>query len=186
MRDVPRTMKTISKRIFKSLPAAAETVFSADTYLDCLHSPKSAERDRRGCGECFMVNGLNMHRPTDWNGFLTNDENKKVLIHLLLDHWSSRDMMEEILRRPVIFIEAGQAFKIGCNAGVISQELLPEICSKHEETDVRVIITYSTSKTKGLTSQQSESEQKTLTFSSSSCIMQSHQLSTSALTWEID
>lgn len=107
MRDVPQTMKSISELIFKSLPAAAETVFSTDTYLDRLHSPKSAERDRRGCGERFMVNGLSLHRPTDWNGFLTNDENKKALIHLLLDHWSSQDMIEDIIRRPVIFVEAG-------------------------------------------------------------------------------
>ena len=140
MSDVPRTMKAISERTFKSLPAAVETVFSTDTYIDRLYSPKSAERDRRGCGEHFIVSGLNVHRPADWKGFLTNDENKKAFIHLLLDHWSSHDMMENIIRRPVIFIEAGQAFKIECNAGVVSKELLPEICSKHEETDVRVII----------------------------------------------
>ena len=133
-------MKAISERTFKSLPAAVETVFSTDTYIDRLYSPKSAERDRRGCGEHFIVSGLNVHRPADWKGFLTNDENKKAFIHLLLDHWSSHDMMENIIRRPVIFIEAGQAFKIECNAGVVSKELLPEICSKHEETDVRVII----------------------------------------------
>jgi len=49
-------------------------------------------------------------------------------------------MMEEILRRPVIFIEAGKAFKIESHAGVMSKELVPEICSNHEETDVRLII----------------------------------------------
>ena len=96
---------------FKSLPAAAETAFSTDTYIGRLYSPKSAERDRRGCGKRFIVNGLNVHRPTDWKGFLTDDENKKALIHLLLDHWSSHDMMEDIIRRPVIFIEAGQSFQ---------------------------------------------------------------------------
>ena len=140
MSEVPRTMKAISERTFKSLPAAAETVFSTDTYLDRLKSPKSAERDRRGCGECFIVKGLNVHRPADWKGFLTNDENKKSFIHLLLNHWSSQDMMEDIIQRPVIFIEAGKAFKIECKAGEMSKELLPEVCSNHEETDVRVII----------------------------------------------
>ncbi|KAL7404873.1 hypothetical protein ABVT39_020258 [Epinephelus coioides] len=105
-RDVPQTMKTISEHTFKSLPAAAETVFSTDTYVDRVYSPKSVETDRRGCGERFMVSGLNVHRPAGWNGFLTNDENKKAFTHLLLNHWSSPDMMEDILRRPVIFIEA--------------------------------------------------------------------------------
>lgn len=46
MHDAPQTMRTISEFIFKSHLAAAETVFSTDTYLDHLYSPKSAERDR--------------------------------------------------------------------------------------------------------------------------------------------
>ena len=46
--------QTISQRIFGSLPAAAETIFSTDSYVDRLHSPKSAERDRRGCDEKFI------------------------------------------------------------------------------------------------------------------------------------
>ena len=83
------TMKTISLRIFGSLPGAAETIFSTDSYVDRFHSPKSAERDRRGCGEKFIVEVLNIRRPVDWKAFLTNDENKKSFIHLLLEHWSS-------------------------------------------------------------------------------------------------
>ena len=79
-------MKTISQRIFGSRPAAAETIFSTDSYVDRLHSPKSAERNRRGCGEKFIVEGLNIHRPVDWKAFLTNDENKKSFMHLLLEH----------------------------------------------------------------------------------------------------
>ncbi|KAL2095547.1 hypothetical protein ACEWY4_007695 [Coilia grayii] len=71
---------------------------------------------------------------------ITRSEEQKALVHLLLNHWSSQDMMENVLQRPVIFIEAGQAYRIECNDGVMSKELLPEICSKHEETDVRVII----------------------------------------------
>ena len=49
-------------------------------------------------------------------------------------------MMEEIVRRSIIFIEAGQAFKLTCLDGVTSVEHLPEICSSHEETDVIIII----------------------------------------------
>ena len=49
-------------------------------------------------------------------------------------------MMEEIVRRPIIFIEGGQALKLACHDGVTSVEHLPEICSIHKETDVRIII----------------------------------------------
>ena len=75
--------QTISQRIFGSLPAATETIFSTDSYVDRLHSPKSAERNRRGYGEKFIVEGLNIHRPVDWKAFLTNDENKTSFKHLL-------------------------------------------------------------------------------------------------------
>ena len=140
MKDVPPTMKTISQRIFGSLPAAAETMFSTDCYVDRLHSPKSAERNRRGYGEKFIVEGLNIHRPVDWKAFLTNDEIKKSFMHLLLQHWSSPSIMEDIVRRPIIFIEGGHAFKLACHDGVTSVEHQPEICFSHEETDVRIII----------------------------------------------
>ena len=49
-------------------------------------------------------------------------------------------MMEEFVRRPIIFIEGGQAFKLACHGGVTSVEHQPEICSSHEETDLRIII----------------------------------------------
>ena len=49
-------------------------------------------------------------------------------------------MMEEIVRRPIIFIEGGQVFKLACLGGVTSVEHLPEICSSHEDTDVRISI----------------------------------------------
>ena len=103
MKDVPQAMQAISQRILNSLPAAAEIVFSTDTYTDRLHSPKSAERDRRGCGERFIVHGLNIHRPADWKAFLTNNENKKSFINLLLRQWSSADMMEAILEKNIGF-----------------------------------------------------------------------------------
>ena len=140
MKDVPPIMKTISQRIFGGLPAAAETIFSTDSYVDRLHSPKSAERNRRGCGEKFIVEGLNIHRPVDWKAFLTNDKNKKSFMHHLLEHWSSPSVMEEIVRRLIMFIEGGQAFKLACHDGVTSVEHQSEIYSSHEETDVRIII----------------------------------------------
>ena len=140
MKSVHPTKKTISQRIFGGLPAAAEIVFSTDSYVARLHLPKSAERDRRGSGERFIVEGLDIRRPVDWKAFLTNDENKKSFIHLLLEQWGSPSIMEESVRRPIIFIEGVQAFKLDCLDGVISVEHLPEICSGHEETDVRIII----------------------------------------------
>ena len=60
----------------------------------------------------FVVNSLNIRLPADWNIFLTNDENKTTLIYLLLDHWSSQEMVGAILIRPFNFVEVGQAFRV--------------------------------------------------------------------------
>jgi len=46
-------------------------------------------------------------------------------------------MMEEIIRKPIIFIEGGQEFKLACHDVV---EWQPEIYSSQEETDVRIIV----------------------------------------------
>ena len=140
MKDVPFTMKSISERIFHSIPEAAEIIFSTDTYVDRYLSPKSAERDRRGCGERYVIDGLNMHCPVDWKTFLTNDDNKKSFINLLLRHWSSFDMTERLLEKPMIFIEGGQAYKMTVVNGKTMKEHMPEVSSTHEETDVRIIL----------------------------------------------
>lgn len=116
MSNVPPTMKTISQRIFASLPKSTELIFSTDTYCERLESPKSAERNLRGCGERYIVEGINVRRPHDWGTFLTNDENKRSFIRLLRDHWSSPDMAEEISQRALIFIEDGQAYKISSSS----------------------------------------------------------------------
>jgi hypothetical protein len=42
------------------------------------------ERQRRGCGE-------KLRKPVSWKEFLTNDENKKQLIQVLLKVWSSSE-----------------------------------------------------------------------------------------------
>ena len=140
MSNVPPTMKTISERIFASLPKAAVVIFSTDTYVDRLRSPKSAERNSRGCGDCYIVEGINVRRPPDWNNFLLNDENKRSFIHLLRLHWGSSDMANEISQRTIIFIENGQAYNISSHDGHTSTMLLPEIDSNLEETDTRIVL----------------------------------------------
>ena len=47
-------------------------------------SIKTQER-LRGCGEQFLLNESATHKPKDFKGFLSNDENKRQLSKLLLD-----------------------------------------------------------------------------------------------------
>ena len=67
---------------------------------------------------------------------------------------------------PITFIEGGQAFKLACHDGVTSVEHQPEICSSHEETDVRIIIYIKyIQTTMSHIKKTSGSEQRTLTSS---------------------
>ncbi|XP_032885974.1 cadherin-related family member 2 [Amblyraja radiata] len=61
------------------------------------------------CAEKRIIKGGKTKKPRGWKQFLTNDENKKQLIELLLDVWSEHDMAKRLHGRKVIFIKEGEA-----------------------------------------------------------------------------
>ena len=62
-------------------------IFSTDSYHP--DSIKTQERQRRGCGEQFILDGSATRKPKDFKAFLTNDTNKKQLCEVLLKVWGS-------------------------------------------------------------------------------------------------
>ena len=57
-------------------------IFSTDMYHP--NSVKAVERLRRGSAAKLIVGGENTKKPKEWKSFLTNNENKKQLIEVLL------------------------------------------------------------------------------------------------------
>ena len=103
---------------------------------------KSSERTRRGCAEKMVIKGgkTRPKRPSDWKQFLTNDENKKQLIQVLLDVWSKHDMAKSRAKRlygnKMIFIKEGEAQLLTSQNGreTLCSEI-PSLNSTQEETD---------------------------------------------------
>ena len=73
---------------------------------------KAVEGLRRGSEPKLIVGGENSKKPKEWKSFLTNVENKKQLIEVLLAVWSSDSFKENIKDRVVVLVCEGEACKI--------------------------------------------------------------------------
>ena len=100
MTDVPDNFKGISEKVFSMIPGRGDVIFSTDMYSP--QSIKASERKRRGCGQQLLMKGVAMKRPSDWRGFLSNDQNKKQFARILLDVWSEDEFSSHLKDRKVI------------------------------------------------------------------------------------
>jgi len=83
--DIPETFKRISLKLLNQLPQHGDVIFSTDMYLR--DSVKCQERQRRGCGDTLLIEGINTRRPADFKSFLKNDLNKQQLFALMHKVW---------------------------------------------------------------------------------------------------
>lgn len=97
LKEMPAYFHDICIKIHNGVLSKCDVIFSTDMYKP--DSGKSSERTRRGCAEKMMIKGGKTKRPSDWKQFLTNDENKKQLIQVLLDVWSKHDMAKSRAKR---------------------------------------------------------------------------------------
>ena len=75
-------------------------IFNTDMYRP--DSVKAVERLRKGSAAKLIVGGENTEKPKEWKPFLTNNENKKQLIEVLLAVWSINSFKDSIRDRVVI------------------------------------------------------------------------------------
>ena len=97
LKEMPAYFHDICIKIHNGVLSKCDVIFSTDMYKP--DSGKSSERTWRGCAEKMMIKGGKTKRPSDWKQFLTNDENKKQLIQVLLDVWSKHDMAKSRAKR---------------------------------------------------------------------------------------
>ena len=84
--QVPGNFKGIAEKIFSIMVKKPFIISSTDTYHPNL--VKAVEQLRRGSASKLIVGGENTKKPKEWKSFLTNNENKKELIEVLLAVWS--------------------------------------------------------------------------------------------------
>ena len=99
------------------------------------------ERSRHGCGEKLLIKGENTWKPRDWKTFLSNADNKRQLISVLLKVWGSDKLAYKLKNRHVICIREGDAFLLPSEDGKKTEIIeIQELSSSQEETDSRVIL----------------------------------------------
>ena len=133
LKPVPDTFKRISEKIYDNLPRG-DVLVSTDMYWE--NSIKTLERQRRGCGERFIVKGENTRKPYDWKSFLSNSENKEQLIEMIFKVWSSVEFSAKLNDRKFIMIKHGEAFELTTGGN----QIIPCLTSNQEETDSRVVL----------------------------------------------
>ena len=69
-------------QVIKSIPCQFTSIFLVcDTY--CVKSIKAAERVSRGQGKRYVLRSPDMTKPTDFDDFLRNGDNKRMLLDLI-------------------------------------------------------------------------------------------------------
>ena len=83
--NLPHTFGGICLQILDLMVSNKRFFFSTDSCHP--DSIKTQERQRRGCGEQFILDGSETRKPKDFKTFLTNDANKRHLCEVLLKLW---------------------------------------------------------------------------------------------------
>ena len=87
IKEIPGNFRQISEKLFSMISQKVDVIFSTDVYKE--DSVKSMESNRRGSSEKLLLQGENTKKPADWKAFLTNEGNKKQLVHVLLNAWDN-------------------------------------------------------------------------------------------------
>ena len=80
--NLPPTFGGFCLKILNLMVSKKSFVFSTDSHRP--DSIKMQERQRRGCGEYFILDWSATRKPEDFKVFLTNDANKNQLCEVLL------------------------------------------------------------------------------------------------------
>lgn len=139
IKEIPSNFRQISEKLFTMTSQKVDVIFSTDMYKE--NSVKSMERSRRGSSEKLLLQGENTKKPADWKSFLTNDENKKQLVQVLLSAWANDIYAKKLQGRKVVLICEGDAYCYTSEDGIKTERtMLDGIKSTQEETDTRIIL----------------------------------------------
>ena len=136
--NVPENFALIAEKIFDIKSQNQSVIFSTDMYKP--DSVKSMERLRRGKSKQLLIASPRTKKSADWKQFLMNDGNKKRLVEILLEVWSSQTFAHKLGNRILTLICDGKATEIKTKEHKVMTTEIPELESNQEETDTRVIL----------------------------------------------
>ena len=136
LKELPENFRGICHKIFDLITKNADFIFSTDMYHE--HSIKSMERSRCSCGEKPLIKEENTRKPRDWKTSLSNADNKRQLISVLLKVWGSDKLAYKLKNGHVICIREDDALLLSSEDGKKTEITeIQELSSSQEETDSR-------------------------------------------------
>ena len=136
---IPDTFEEVFERVFTLLPKTQRVDFVTDCYYD--HSIKAFKRRHRGMSPTFLLSGPKTKTPRDWKSFMSNDENKTLLIKLLLSEWKKPKYASRLRGRQLFFACGEECFCLSSDDSIGVQALPEEdLFSFQEEADTRIIL----------------------------------------------
>ena len=111
-----------------------------DSYQDI--SIKNTERSQRAqTGNLRVkISRPDQKCPQQWQKFLANSENKLELIRFIRQEWTSDRFATQLNGIEIYITSQTDCHLLVSSNGHISSQLVPELCSCHEEADVRLIL----------------------------------------------
>ena len=117
----------------KSIPRQFTSIYLVrDTY--CAKSIKAGERLSRDQGKRYVLRSQDMKIPSDFDDFLGNGNNKRMLLDLTEE--SLVEGREKLGPRKIFFSNVEYC----CFTDTSQTHLIPELASDHKEPDTRELI----------------------------------------------
>ena len=127
-----KSIRGLAWYVIKSIPLQFTTIYLVcDTY--CENSIKCGGRASRGQGKRYVIQSPDMKVPSDFDNFLRNGDNKKMLLNLI-----EQPLIEgrkRIDTRKVYFSNTELCHVIDSS----QSQIVPELTSDHEEADTKLV-----------------------------------------------
>ena len=114
--QIPNTFEELALKIFSHLPRCNRVDFVTDTYK--AKSIKSMERERRGCSSELLIQGPLTKVPRDFKRFLSNENNKTHLIHLITKEWRTDKYAIRLVGRQIMVVDGEDCWCLSSTDGV--------------------------------------------------------------------
>ena len=136
---LPDTFGQLAHKVFLHLPNQKEIHFVADTYR--ADSIKNSERERRGSGAVFILNGGYTRIPKDFKStFMANGQNKTALLRLILSEWKKPAYAGSFNGRSIYCSIDGRCYKLSSNGLEVACEEISALHTIQEEADTKIIL----------------------------------------------
>ena len=134
-----KTFGDIAKTVLKIVICEGDKCDRVDVVFDVDRegSIKDAERVNRGSGSRMKFRSLATgHKVKQWRSFLSEAQNKTMLIEFITEEWNSNES-KSMISHKTLFVTCGQKC---CRIDQMGASLVNDLKSSQEEADTRILL----------------------------------------------